>query len=171
MSDGNSRKPIISRDEWEKKMDEIHTSRESMDRLVLNYLVVEGYKDVALAFAKEAGMDIGVEVDNIGERMEVRHAVERGDIDGAASLVNDLNPEVWRYTIGSGDIRFGPKWRCLFSSLPCLTVRSAKEVLKKNWLSQSVWVYLPSMPAPLPTLADSGHAAGAVLPPPTAASN
>lgn len=65
-----------------------------MNRLVMDYLVVEGYKEAAENFAREAGMSAVPDLQSIQNRMMVRNAIQRGDIVEAIEQVNDLNPEV-----------------------------------------------------------------------------
>lgn len=60
----------------------------------MNYLVVEGYRDAAEQFSLESGLEPTVDLQSIQERMDIRHAVQSGDIDTAIDLVNELNPEV-----------------------------------------------------------------------------
>lgn len=60
----------------------------------MNYLVVEGYKDAAEQFSVESGLAPTVDLQSIQERMDIRHAIQSGDVDTAIDLVNDLNPEV-----------------------------------------------------------------------------
>lgn len=63
----------------------------------MNYLVVEGYKDAAEQFSSESGLAPTVDLQSIQERMDIRHAIQSGDVDTAIDLVNDLNPEVCVY--------------------------------------------------------------------------
>lgn len=65
-----------------------------LNQLVMNYLVVEGYKDAAEQFSTESGLAPTVDLQSIQERMDIRHAIQSGDVDTAIDLVNDLNPEV-----------------------------------------------------------------------------
>jgi glucose-induced degradation protein 8 len=60
----------------------------------MDYLVVEGYKSAAEEFSREANIMPAVDFDSIGSRMEIREALQRGDVDEAITRVNDLNPEV-----------------------------------------------------------------------------
>ena len=50
--------------------------------------------DAALAFQKEAGTDPGVDLAAITDRMEIRRAVQSGNVEAAIEKVNDLDPEV-----------------------------------------------------------------------------
>eukprot|EP00798_Chlamydomonas_sp_ICE-L_P008062 gene8062-1298_t len=45
-------------------------------------------------FEKESGTTPGVELGSIAERVEIRQAVQRGDVEGAIEKVNDFNPEI-----------------------------------------------------------------------------
>jgi hypothetical protein len=65
-----------------------------LNRIVLDYLIIEGYCDAATEFAKEAGIDISVDYQSIEERMLIRQAVEAGRVDEAVRRVNELEPEV-----------------------------------------------------------------------------
>ena len=60
----------------------------------MNYLVIEGYKDAAEQFSLESGLEPTIDLESIQERMEIRHAIQSGDVDTAIELVNDVNPEV-----------------------------------------------------------------------------
>lgn len=73
---------------------EQHYLDRDLNQLVMNYLVVEGYKDAAEQFSSESGLAPTVDLQSIQERMDIRHAIQSGDVDTAIDLVNDLNPEV-----------------------------------------------------------------------------
>ena len=60
----------------------------------MNYLVIQGYKDAAEKFSKEANVPPNVDLNTIQDRMNVRTAIESGNIDDAIERVNDLDPEV-----------------------------------------------------------------------------
>ncbi|GJQ15507.1 hypothetical protein GpartN1_g7298.t1 [Galdieria partita] len=83
---------VFSKEEWEKKLSQVQVDRRDLNLLVMNYLVVEGYKDAAEKFSEETGLDPGVDLKSIAERMAIRTAVQRGEIDKAVELVNDVNP-------------------------------------------------------------------------------
>ncbi|KAG1441572.1 hypothetical protein G6F56_011418 [Rhizopus delemar] len=65
-----------------------------LNQVVMNYLVVEGYRDAAEQFSFESGLEPTFDLDSIEERMSIRQAIQSGDIDTAIDLVNDLNPEI-----------------------------------------------------------------------------
>jgi hypothetical protein len=60
----------------------------------MDYLVIEGYKSAAEEFSLEAGVQPAVDFASIESRGDIRDALNRGDVQGAITRVNDLNPEV-----------------------------------------------------------------------------
>lgn len=68
-----------------------------MNRLVMDYLVIEGYKSAAEEFSQEANLSPPVDFESIESRMDIREALQRGDVEDAITRVNDLNPEVSHY--------------------------------------------------------------------------
>lgn len=68
-----------------------------LNRLVMDYLVIEGYKTAAEEFSREAGLNSPVDFESIESRMNIREALQRGDVSEAITRVNDLNPEVSRF--------------------------------------------------------------------------
>ncbi|KAJ1936603.1 hypothetical protein EC988_008147 [Linderina pennispora] len=60
----------------------------------MNYLIIEGYKDAAEKFSEESGLQTQVDLGSIEERMQIRYAVQSGDIRLAIERVNDLNPDL-----------------------------------------------------------------------------
>lgn len=71
-----------------------------LNRLIMDYLVIEGYKSAAEEFSQEAGVTPPVDFESIQSRMEIREALQRGDVEEAITRVNDLNPEVSRPRCG-----------------------------------------------------------------------
>jgi hypothetical protein len=63
----------------------------------MDYLVIEGYKSAAEEFSQEASLTPPVDFESIESRMEIRDALQRGDVEDAIMRVNELNPEVSRY--------------------------------------------------------------------------
>lgn len=57
-------------------------------------LFLQGYVDAARAFERESGTAAGVDLSAISDRMEIRMAVQNGDVETAIERVNDLNPEI-----------------------------------------------------------------------------
>ena len=66
-----------------------------LNKLVMNYLIIQGYKDAAEKFSKECNLPPDVDLSSIEDRMSIRTAVESGKVDEAIEKVNDLDPEVF----------------------------------------------------------------------------
>ncbi|GHJ85832.1 hypothetical protein NliqN6_2234 [Naganishia liquefaciens] len=80
--------------DFEKRKSAVQADKQDLNRIVLDYLIIEGYCDAAVEFAKEAGIDISVDYQSIEERMLIRNAVEAGHVDEAVRRVNELEPEI-----------------------------------------------------------------------------
>ncbi|QDZ25534.1 hypothetical protein HOP50_17g80760 [Chloropicon primus] len=68
--------------------------KERMNRLIMNFFVTEGYVDAAREFERESGTTTEVNLETIKDRMLIRRAVQKGEVEDAIDRVNDLNPEI-----------------------------------------------------------------------------
>ncbi|THV07696.1 hypothetical protein K435DRAFT_959761 [Dendrothele bispora CBS 962.96] len=87
-------KTVIRKEEWDRRMHEVPLTKADMNRLVMDYLVIEGYKSAAEEFSQEAHVAPPVDFESIEYRMNIREALHRGDVADAIVRVNDLNPEI-----------------------------------------------------------------------------
>lgn len=69
-------------------------TKDDLNRLIMDYLVIEGYRSAAEEFSSEAGVIPPVDFESIESRMVIREALQRGDVEEAITRVNDLNPEI-----------------------------------------------------------------------------
>ena len=60
----------------------------------MDYLISEGYPSAAQKFAHEANIAPMLDVESIQERVEIREAIDAGDIQTAITKINELNPRV-----------------------------------------------------------------------------
>ncbi|XP_019160998.1 PREDICTED: glucose-induced degradation protein 8 homolog [Ipomoea nil] len=74
-------------------MDNVRIRKEDMNKLVMNFLVTEGYVEVAEKFKKESGTEPDIDLATITDWMAVKKAVQCGDVEDAIEKVNDLNHE------------------------------------------------------------------------------
>ncbi|KAJ3779124.1 lish motif-containing protein [Lentinula raphanica] len=84
----------IHKEEWDRRLHDVQISKSDLNRLIMDYLVIEGYKSAAEEFAQEASVVPEVDFESIESRMKVREALQRGDVEGAIVRVNELNPEI-----------------------------------------------------------------------------
>ncbi|CAN6301640.1 unnamed protein product, partial [Urochloa humidicola] len=89
-----SSKKVITRDEWERKLRDVKIRKEDMNRLVMNFLVTEGFVDAADKFRIESGTQPEIDLATITDRMEVKRAVQSGNVQEAIEKINDLNPTI-----------------------------------------------------------------------------
>jgi len=47
---------LVTHEQWESRKQLVQPSREVINEIVINYLVVQGYKEGAYKFMKEAGV-------------------------------------------------------------------------------------------------------------------
>ncbi|XP_074269921.1 protein GID8 homolog isoform X1 [Silene latifolia] len=87
-------KKVITKEEWEKKLSDVKIRKEDMNKLVMNFLVTEGYVDAAEKFRQESGTEPDIDLATITDRMAVKKAVQCGNVEDAIEKVNDLNPEI-----------------------------------------------------------------------------
>ncbi|XP_047972545.1 protein GID8 homolog isoform X2 [Salvia hispanica] len=88
-----SSKKVITREEWEKRLSSVKPKKEDMNKLVMNFLVTEGFVEVAEIFQIETGTE-HMDLATITDRMAVKKAVQSGNVEDAIEKVNDLNPEI-----------------------------------------------------------------------------
>lgn len=88
------RTTTIAPEEWQRRLASRVLSRREVNRLLMNYLVVEGYKDAAECFAREAGVAPQGDLGAIAERNGVRAALQAGDVGTAVRRVNDMQPDL-----------------------------------------------------------------------------
>lgn len=72
---------------------------EKIHLLMLDFLITEGFQEIALSFAKEAGIELTNfeevrDTCNLPERDAIRNAVLKGQLDVAMELINKLCPNL-----------------------------------------------------------------------------
>lgn len=90
----SSSKKSMSLEQWQSVVAQVPLPTAELNQLVMNFLVTEGYVEAARTFQHESGTSPGVELSAITERMEIRQAVQSGQIEEAIEKVNDLDPEI-----------------------------------------------------------------------------
>ncbi|XP_077500239.1 glucose-induced degradation protein 8 homolog [Amblyomma americanum] len=83
-----------SRAEWLERLDKVHLHRGDLNRLIMDYLVTEGFKEAADKFRLEAGVVPPVPLDTLDERIRIRDCLQDGRVLEAVALLNGLRPEL-----------------------------------------------------------------------------
>jgi len=65
-----------------------------LNAVIMDYLVREGYPSAAQKFAHEANIAPMLDVDSVQERVDIREAINKGDIQSAIEKINEVNPQV-----------------------------------------------------------------------------
>ncbi|KAL8862146.1 MAG: hypothetical protein Q9178_001602 [Gyalolechia marmorata] len=81
-----------SKHSFERRLEEVKLTKTDLNAVVMDYLISEGYPSAAQKFASEANIQPTSAVDTIQERVAIREAIYRGDIQNAIERINELNP-------------------------------------------------------------------------------
>ncbi|CAM8989573.1 hypothetical protein QQ045_009077 [Rhodiola kirilowii] len=85
---------VTTKGEWEKRLGCISIKEEVMNKLVMNYLVTEGYPETAKKFKAESGTQLEMDLVSITDRMLIKKALMEGNVEEAIDKINHLNPEI-----------------------------------------------------------------------------
>lgn len=77
-----------------ESLQRLKLTRTDMNRLVMNYLVTEGFKEAADKFRVESGIEPCTDLSQLDNRIKIREAVLGGQIQVAVAMINDLYPEL-----------------------------------------------------------------------------
>lgn len=86
--------PEYSKEQWMNRLEGMHTQRLDMNKLIMNYLVTEGFKDAAEKFQEESGVVPSLDLNSMDNRIRIREAIQAGHTQEAIRLVNELYPEL-----------------------------------------------------------------------------
>ncbi|KAG7653870.1 CTLH/CRA C-terminal to LisH motif domain [Arabidopsis suecica] len=99
-------KKLIMSDVWEQYLRTAEIRKEDMNRLVMNFLVVEGYLEAVEKFQKESGTKPEVGFASISDRLAVIEAIKSGNLDDAVEKLNATNPEILKTNFFLNQQRF-----------------------------------------------------------------
>lgn len=86
---------LISSSQWERSMASHDFSKAQMNDIVLDYLIKEGFKEAAEAFAAEANIDLQADkLCGMDERLAIHTSIVSGNIIGAMKQINDFNSDL-----------------------------------------------------------------------------
>ncbi|KAK8384517.1 hypothetical protein O3P69_014234 [Scylla paramamosain] len=80
--------------EWLEETNKMHIHRADMNKLIMNYLVMEGFKEAAEKFSIEANIKPPMDLDQLDERIRIRTAIQNGQFQEAMRMVTALHPEI-----------------------------------------------------------------------------
>ncbi|KAI4465382.1 ran binding protein 9-related [Holotrichia oblita] len=85
---------ISSKEDWIRLLESKELNRTNMNKLIMNYLVTEGFKEAAEKFQQESGVCPSVELNSLDDRIRIREAIINGRMQEATALINQLHPEL-----------------------------------------------------------------------------
>jgi len=88
-------KKTYSNSEWASKLEKIKLDKKDLNELVMNYLLIEGYKEAAEAFKVESNTSYDQSaIDDIEQRVSIRDSIQKGDIPSAISKINSIDQSI-----------------------------------------------------------------------------
>lgn len=90
----NDKTDGISKEEWQSRLESFPFKQDDINKLIMNYLVTEGFKEAAEKFQAESGVVPTVDLNSLDNRILIREAIQNGFIQEATHLVNQLHPEL-----------------------------------------------------------------------------
>ncbi|XP_073147564.1 protein GID8 homolog isoform X4 [Henckelia pumila] len=86
-------KKAIGMDVWNREFQEVTVRKEDMNKLVMNFLVTEGFADAAKTFGFESGTKPDIDLATVkAGRMVVKKAVQNGHVLDAIEKIHNLDP-------------------------------------------------------------------------------
>ncbi|EDS33035.1 conserved hypothetical protein [Culex quinquefasciatus] len=85
----------VSREDWQSRLETFQSfKQDDINKLIMNYLVTEGFKEAAEKFQAESGVEPSVDLSSLDNRILIREAVQNGRVQEAVRQVNQLHPEL-----------------------------------------------------------------------------
>ncbi|KAI9901441.1 hypothetical protein N3K66_003258 [Trichothecium roseum] len=78
--------------DFERRVDQVRSSKSNINELILNYLTMEGYPKAAANFCKEANLEPPQDEDMMEARQQIQDFILRGEIQSAIEALNELDP-------------------------------------------------------------------------------
>ena len=79
---------------WKKMMDDQHISKQDMNNLIMNFFVVEGFKEAAENFKREANINID-ETELISLQDQIRSYIFEDKIDEVVLAINKIDEKLF----------------------------------------------------------------------------
>ncbi|KAK9269028.1 hypothetical protein L1049_000796 [Liquidambar formosana] len=93
----DSPRKVIARDDWEKMLNAVHIRKQDMNKLVMNFLVHEGYDKAARDFFEESGTQPDINVETMPTRAAVKWAILSRKLEEAYKILLSSYPQVFEH--------------------------------------------------------------------------
>lgn len=84
----------MNRSAWTKKLAAVNLYEGDVQKLIMNYLTVNGLEAATAAFAQETNSQPDMPLESIGMRGKIREAVIGGNIEDAIRYLNKIEPKI-----------------------------------------------------------------------------
>lgn len=95
-----------NKQQWFNQLDSISINRIEMNKIIMDYLIHEGFKEAAEKFKEEAGIDMehleqedcpaaGEDPELLDRRVQIKTRLEDGEILSGEALINKYYPEIF----------------------------------------------------------------------------
>lgn len=85
---------VVSFSSWEEERMKIKTSKQEINKLIFNYLILEANKEAVEEFEKETGQSVEYDKELLSMRSEIRKLLLKGNIDLAINMINDIDENI-----------------------------------------------------------------------------
>ncbi|EGR32268.1 hypothetical protein IMG5_091170, partial [Ichthyophthirius multifiliis] len=114
----------INLEKWQNDLKNIKISKYDMNKLVMNFFLIEGYKEAAQRFQEETQTEISnFDLNSIQPRINIRQLILNGQIDEAINELNNFNQKI---LLENKDINFSIK------------LQKCIELIKKNEIDSAI---------------------------------
>lgn len=83
-----------SKEKWTEKIESLQIPRSEVNKLIMNYLVTEGFKDAAEKFQIESGTEPGIDLKTLDKRIKILEKIQDGDVQQAVHMINAYQPQL-----------------------------------------------------------------------------
>jgi len=94
MSSSSASVATPTKSSFNRRVEEVEPSKADINRVIMEYLISEGYPKAAQKFASEANIQHEESMQSFRTRVAIKNFIISGRIEDAMESINDLNPEI-----------------------------------------------------------------------------
>lgn len=90
----NLKNKVITYQEWDQERNTIKTSKQELNKMILNHFILEANLEAVEEFEQESGQRVEYDKELLIKRSEIRKLLIKGNIDQAINMINDIDEEI-----------------------------------------------------------------------------
>ncbi|EAS05436.2 Ran-binding protein in the microtubule-organising centre protein (macronuclear) [Tetrahymena thermophila SB210] len=91
----SNKKKQISLEQWKEELKNVKIAKQDMNKLIMNFFLIEGYKEAAEKFREESQTEISEQdLECMQPRIDIRKLILNGQIDEAINELDKINKKV-----------------------------------------------------------------------------